>query len=263
MKILSSERLRKAQIRPKWLKTSFSLMSLSTFVLFDNLARKKEQHTNGEILNFRKMTTKQKVKIDFSRFKDHEFLVMVQTVIAAMTGNENFETPTPALEDIVSLLEDYSDKLSIARKRRSPEDTALKNESRIPLMKMMQQLAYYVNSVAAGRLSALLSSGLPIGRENSQALVPLAVQGVKLSDGRQSGQVRLNFESQKNIRVYEYCYRKVSDPEEEWSDRFVTTSSRGNIIAPLEVAKLYEVKVRAINTQGTGDWSQTVSILVR
>lgn len=209
------------------------------------------------------MTTKQKAKINFSRLKDHELLLLVRTVLTAMEGNENFESPAPVLEDIETLLEDFTDKLTIARKRGSPEDTALKNESRAPLERGMKQLAYYVNSVSGGVLSTLLSSGFPIGGETSPTLIPMRVEAVKLSDGRQSGQIRLDFEKQRNIRVYEYCYRKVSEPEEEWSDRLTTTSSRGNIIAPLEVGQLYEVRVRAVNTQGAGDWSQTVSIIVR
>lgn len=209
------------------------------------------------------MTTNQKAKINFSRLKDHELLLLVRTVLTAMEGNDNFENPTPVLEDIELLLVDYTNKLTVARKRGSPEDTALKNESRVPLEKGMKQLAYYVNSVAEGVLSKLLSSGFPVGGARSLILTPLRVEGVKLSDGRQSGQIRLDFKKQSNIRIYEYSYRKVSVSAEEWSDRLTTTSSRGNVIAPLEVGQLYEVKVRAINTQGVGDWSQIVSIIVR
>ncbi|WP_312364902.1 fibronectin type III domain-containing protein [Sphingobacterium sp.] len=76
--------------------------------------------------------------------------------------------------------------------------------------------------------------------------------------------MRLDFDSQgKSVRVYDYCYRTLDTPDSEWSDRLTTTSSRGNIIAPLNVAQLYEFKVRAVNSKGPGDWSQTVSILVR
>lgn len=46
-------------------------------------------------------------------------------------------------------------------------------------------------------------------------------------------------------------------------DRFTTTSSRSNIFAPLEIRKFYEVQVRAVNTQDSGDWSDAASILVR
>jgi len=61
--------------------------------------------------------------------------------------------------------------------------------------------------------------------------------------------------------MYEYQDRMES--ESEWSDRLVTSSSKANIIAPLEVAQGYEVRVRAVNTHGVGDWSDTARILVR
>lgn len=207
---------------------------------------------------------KTKALIGFIKMKDDELMILGNTVINAMTGNVNFATPSPALEVVKTLLEDFSVKLAIARKRGSPEDTARKDESKEPLAEAMQQLAYYVNGIAKGHLSTLLSSGFPTSMPAVGSIVPAQVQGLKVSDGRQSGQVRLDFDSQgKSVRLYEYCYRTLETPDPEWSDRLTTTSSRGNIIAPLNVAQLYEFKVRAVNSKGPGDWSQTVSILVR
>ncbi len=209
------------------------------------------------------MATKAKALISFSRMKDDKLVVAANTIIGAMTNNPNYPQPSPDLADIQLLLDDFTAKLAASRKRGSPEDTALKRESKEPLAEALQQLAYYVNSVAKGHLSTLLSSGFPTNSQGGSELVPLPVESVRLSDGRQSGQVRLDFGRQKGIRVYEYRCRKAGNPEEAWSDRLSTTSSRGNIIAPLETGQQYEVQVRAVNTQGPGDWSQTASILVR
>ena len=125
----------------------------------------------------------------------------------------------------------------------------------------LRQLAYYVNGVAEGHLSTLLSSGFPTNSMTGSAQVPLKVEAVRLTDGRQSGQVRLDFGKQRHVLLYEYQYRMVE--EEEWSERYTTSSSRGNIIAPLTVAQRYEARVRAINTQGVGDWSDNANILER
>lgn len=195
--------------------------------------------------------------------KDDELMVAVSTIIGAMTGNANFPTPAPALQEVQDLLDDFSTKLAMARKRGSPEDTAHKNESRLPLIEALRKLGYYVNSVADGHLSTLLSSGFPTNSLPAQRLVPLPVEHVQLRDGRQSGQVRLDFAKQKNALLYEYRYREVAEEEIPWSDRFTTTSSRGNVIAPLTAACAYEIQVRAINTQGPGDWSNSARILVR
>lgn len=209
------------------------------------------------------MAAKMKALIGFSKTKDDELLVMATTVINAMRGNSNFPTPIPDLDDIQDVVDDFVAKLAIARKRGSPEDTAIKDEVKLELKQILQKLGYYVNSVADGKLSTLLSSGFPTNATATAGMVPLMVEHVRVSDGRQSGQMRLDFESQKRVLIYEYCYRKVTTPEEEWSDRLTTSSSQMNIIAPLEVGVFYEVKVRAVNTKGVGDWSNVVRLLVR
>lgn len=209
------------------------------------------------------MATKMKALIGFGKMKDDQLVIACNTIILAMTGNTKYPQPTPALTDIQWLLEDFTARLAVARKRGSPEDTALKEESRQPLIVAMQQLGYYVNSVAQGHLSTLLSSGFPTNSSSFANQVPLKVDNVRLSDGRQSGQVKLDFAAQKIATIYEYRYRTRSDSPVEWGDRFTTTSSRSNVIAPLEVGKFYEVQVRAINTQGVGDWSDSANILVR
>lgn len=201
--------------------------------------------------------------IGFGKMKDDELMMVVTTIIGAMTGNTNFETPRPPLEDVQDLLDDFSAKLAAARKRGSPEDTALKDESRLPLIAALQKLGYYVNGEAEGQLSVLLSSGFPTNSLAVGNLVPLRIEAPRLSDGRQAGQMRLDFSKQNKVLFYEYRYRKQAQPESDWSDRFVTTSSRGNIIAPLEEGVRYEVQVRAVNSQGAGDWSQVAMWLVR
>lgn len=209
------------------------------------------------------MTNKTKALIGFARMKDDELLVAGNTIIGAMTDNQHFSSPTPTLAEVQVLLDDFSNKLAQARKRGSPEDTALKGDSRMVLEDSLQQLGYYVNSVAKGHLATVLSSGFPVSTSPTTNLVPLRVESVKLSDGRQSGQVRLDFAKQNKVLLYEYCYRQHSEPELEWSERITTTSSRGNIIAPLPPGERVEVRVRAINSKGVGDWSETASLLVR
>lgn len=209
------------------------------------------------------MAIKSKALVGFPGMKDDELMVAANTIVAAMTDNSNFPEPSPDLDVISNLRDDYSDKLAASRKRGAPEDFALKDESKDELAERLQQLGHYVNSVARGRLSIVLSSGFPTNSPDAPPQAPTPVENVRVSDGRQSGQVKLDFAKQKNVRVYEYQYRMADLPNEPWSERYTTTSSRGNIIAPLDPARYYEVHVRAINTHGIGDWSQIVRILAR
>lgn len=107
------------------------------------------------------MATKMKALIGFAKMRDDELVMSCRTIIGAMTANPKYPNPTPDLLDLESILEDFITKLAVSRKRGSPEDTALKNESRGPLIVALQQLGYDVNGVAQGHLSTLLSSGFP------------------------------------------------------------------------------------------------------
>ncbi|TJZ63329.1 fibronectin type III domain-containing protein [Sphingobacterium olei] len=208
------------------------------------------------------MVTTHRALNGFKSMKDDELVITVQTIVRAMDGNTHFATPSPTLEDVQTQLDDFTAKLAAVRKRGAPEDTALKNESRVILVDTMAKLSYYVNLTANGVLSVLLSSGFPTNPLPAAAQPPVKVVGVRLLDTNQSGQVRLQFQMQKRVRIYEYQYAKAADPE-NWSERQSTTDSRITIIAPLEPGIRYFFQVRAVNQHGAGDWSDSASIIVR
>jgi len=210
------------------------------------------------------MARKIKALTNFTRLKDDELLVLVNTINRAMSNNSSYSTPEPSLANVRVIINEFSSKLSIAKKRGSPEDTALKNESRLRLLDTLKRLSYYVNITAEGKLSVVLSSGFPIHSISYGTFIPIAPTGLTLKDGRLSGQVRIDFDKQKGILIYEFCYRMVDlEQERDWEDHLMTTSSKGNIIGALIVGQVYEVKVRAINRKGIGDWSSVVNWMVR
>lgn len=201
----------------------------------------------------------------FKRMSDEHFSTLASTIYNAMDSNPYFDAPSPELEDVKTAMDAYDEKLAMARRKGSPYDTAVKNEARQELEKILAELAFYVNKVAEGNLPKLLSSGFQVSSDPRTQHIPVRVEGVKLSDGRQSGQLVLRFEMQENVRLYEYCYAFERDEEREhvWSEILKTTSSSGNLIAPTIPGKYYYVRVRAINTQGIGEWSEPVSMMAR
>ena len=185
---------------------------------------------------------------------------VVSTIILAMTGNVNFPDPVPTLEVVQTALDDYNLKLATATKRGSPEDTALKNESKAALALLMKQLAVYVTTAAGETLSVLLSSGFPVPNYPSIGQSPSLVEGIKLKDGRQSGQLQLLFSSQRNVLLYEYQYTQEKDSLGEllWGDTYRTSSSRDNMIHAMPYSRCY-VRVRSVNRHGESEWSEAVS----
>jgi len=212
------------------------------------------------------MKKNQKANFSFQKLTDGNLQTLADTVVHAMTDNPNFPNPTPSLDDVITEKNDFREKLAAARRRGSPYDTARKNEVRVKLEKILSQLAFYVNTVADGNFAILLSSGFEISKYRSAVLSPKQIDYVRLTDGRNSGQMVLSFERLENSRLYEY---RVSDKKDAngdivWDEKIhTTTSSQSNIIQPVTPGKTYYVTVRSINSRGTGDWSVPRSWIAR
>ncbi|SEM33189.1 hypothetical protein SAMN05216436_103230 [bacterium A37T11] len=197
--------------------------------------------------------------------KDTDLLNIGNTVEAAMTGNTNFTTPSPALTVLTAANDDFRAKMEVASRKGSPLDKSLKNDSREVLEQVLKELAFYVNKVANGQLSVVLSSGFPVTGQPVKSTLPGIPERVKLADWLQSGQMMLSFDPLPDAWIYEYCYTDQKDAEGNigWTEPFTTTRSRNNLLAPVTPGVTYYARVRARNGNGVSDWSLTVSLIAR
>lgn len=211
------------------------------------------------------MKNNQKAIIIFKTYSDENLAVLAGTVHAAMQVNPFFEDSNLDLTELEDAIEDFEEKLSISRRKGSPYDTALKNDSRVQLVQALEGIVFIVNKVANGNLTILLSSGLPISNYRSSILPPKIIEGLKLKDGHQPGQMLLSFNRQDNIRVYQYRYSKEKNEEGEiqWSDPIYTTRSMNNLIEPVVPGAIYYVSVRARNSKGISVWSDYITWMAR
>lgn len=200
----------------------------------------------------------------FSHVRDHDLLVRSKTIMLAMSSSVYFPDPQPHPGDMETHLQDFQEKLSICRSRGTPQDTAAKNAARLILVEDLRQLAFYVSKTAHGDLQVLLSSGFELSNIPKTRDIPEQVQGVVLSDGKQTGQMRLDFEKQPKVLLYQYRYAvDEGGKTSEWSEPFATTASRANILAPLHLYVRHYVQVRAVNSAGKSEWSEAVSHVTR
>ncbi|SEN42620.1 hypothetical protein SAMN05216436_11612 [bacterium A37T11] len=203
---------------------------------------------------------------NFKRMGDALLVTMVKTIIAALTQAViYFATPDPTLADVQAALDDFEAKLSIARRRGNPMETSAKDDSKAVLLELMRRLTFYVNNVANGSLTILLSSGFNLNMQVASGLPPEAPKNLRLREGRQKGQIRLDFDPVPTATAYEYRFTSEVDAENKplWGERYHTTSSSNNVISPVEAGKLYYVQVRALNTHGASDWSYTLDYIGR
>ena len=100
---------------------------------------------------------------------------------------------------------DYEEKLSEARKRGSPYDTAAKNEAWKVLEDNLTELAFYVNKVAKGNLATMLSSGFPVSKYRNSVLSPDIVRNLIVTDGRHKGEMVLSVANYSFVLMQSIC----------------------------------------------------------
>ncbi len=195
--------------------------------------------------------------VGFSGVKDDALATKANTVLQAMDGHPLFPTPVPALATVQAAYEDYALKLAEARRRGSPRETTLKNQSKAVLIGLLKKLGAYVADVADGDLAVIQASGFDASAGQGAGTVPGQPLGVRLLNGRLASTLQLTFFQVPGARLYEYRYAQVpvGGAGPDWSDRIVTSNSRITIIAGLQRVTEYMVQVRAVNNYGPGDWS--------
>lgn len=208
---------------------------------------------------------KERLLLSYTHLTDYELSTLAGRVLVAITGNPHFADPMPALADFEPLVNDYRAKHEIASRRGSALEISEKNESRRLLLQALKQLAFYANTVADGSQPVLVSSGLILASQPSEVFVPDVPRLLRLRDGRISGQMRLDFEAVKD--AWEYLYTVSGTVDEQgaivWPEPQLTTRSNLNFIDPVEPGTIYYARVRARNSKGLGDWSETVSLIAR
>lgn len=208
---------------------------------------------------------KERLLLSYTHLTDYELSTLAGRVLAAMTDNDNFPDPAPSLAELEPLVNTYRTRHEIASRRGSALEISQKNESRQLLLEAFKQLAFYINTVSDGSQPMLVSSGLILASQPREVYVPDIPRLLRLRDGRVSGQMRLDFEPVKDAFEYLYTVSDTVDGQGNvvWPDPVLTTRSKRNFIDPVEPGTTYFARVRARNSKGMGDWSETVSLIAR
>ena len=105
----------------------------------------------------------QKAIVNFAKERDAAIIPPCEFIIASMTGNASFPTPTPALTEMQDLLDSYSQALSDAASR-DRNKVAIKNQLRQQLNAALNQLGNYVNTQSQGDVTMIISSGFNVSK---------------------------------------------------------------------------------------------------
>ena len=206
------------------------------------------------VLNFRRMAA--------------EVLLPTSKDICAKINNPNFappHAPPPSVD--LSTLQTANDALAAAitaSLNGGKIERAQKNQAKEVVVKLLVQLAHYVEANCHGDMTIFLSSGFtPVS--SVKTLVPPVSEAIRRIDpGPNSGQVRITPMGNPDAYSYEVQYAPVSTEGAvgAWKNQPIATIRPVPVISGLTPATIYAFQVRALTKAGFTDWSDSVQRIV-
>ncbi len=208
---------------------------------------------------------KWKARINYSWLKNDELAVLTGKVSEALTDNPDFVSPNALIDTFKEAAADYLAKLQMATRGGSKHDIDMKDESRVNLLVAFREVAQAVNSVAQGSAAVISRAGLILGKQPSSLNRPGIILRVRLGDGTVSGEIAVSFQPDRVATEYLIEIGRALPGTEtiSWEQTFNARSSRKFFISDLDPGTRYYVRVQGRNAVGSGDWSESTSIIAR
>jgi len=192
---------------------------------------------------------------DLNLETDAELENFAQGIIAALTGNAHFPTPTPTLASVTDAIDAYSVTLQTIAARQSAlrEAFTLKEQARAVVVQQLTYLANYVEIASQGNEAKIESAGMGVRSPAVPVGVPSMVTNLAAALSDFPGAVDLNRDPTTGANSYEVqC--KLHEDAAQWTTFKIVTSSRITVDG-LTPGSLYAFQVRAVGAAGPGPWS--------
>lgn len=205
----------------------------------------------------------------FHRLNEDSFAARVGCIVEGMTNNRFFPEPwwksIGSGPTVASLTEDLQ-AYSLAKSEASCGSNAaraLRKSLRAKLTADLRRLAQYIELKAGGNEEMLKSSGYALTKVPSPPRsTPLpAPQNLRLKKGDLSGTLVATCSAVRGAGSYEaHICEGAPGVASNWKQIGVFATCRRMVIKNLTPGVLYHVRVRAINFNGMGAWSDVASL---
>lgn len=187
-----------------------------------------------------------------------EKIAFYRNVITNMTGNAAFPTPGTSLTEAATTV-DYLESCATAARDGSRTAVATMHAVELTADTIFRKLGTYVEQVAAGDESKILSSGFKPSRQ------PISIQKPELTveNGANSGSVRLVARSVAKAGAYIWQMAKDTQPltDAGWSVTATTTRTTHEVSGLNPSTRCY-FRVAAVTPDGTSDFTSAVMKVV-
>jgi hypothetical protein len=199
-----------------------------------------------------------KVLLSFTQIAPAEKASYYRNVVAKFTGNALLPTPIISLADLTTALDKFETNILAARDGGHLA-VAVMHDSEIAIDKMFRSLAHYVDMIADGDETIILSAGFQASKDS----VPRVKAPITANDGDHSGSVKINYKANERAGAYIIQWSKDALPSTDngW-EVLATVTQTTYVVSNLIVGCYYYFRVASVTPDGTTEFSEPVRKLV-
>jgi hypothetical protein len=200
------------------------------------------------------------VKSDFPR-NQAKFIAFAENVAVCLTGNTTFPAPPVTPAALTALIAILSAAEALANKRGAGAATA-RDTAREHVETGLRQDEAYVEAIIATMAlldarAALATSGFLEKKASTYAKGPYSVD-----DGKLSGSADIDVKALGRHGTVQYCHQSSLTGSAPWVDYPPTIETKFTITG-LPVGTVVSFRYRPLVKGAYGNWSQTLTLLIR
>ena len=194
-----------------------------------------------------------------NRDSDPNVVARVRGIVAAMSGNVSYPTPTPTLAVVETALNEFATAVYEADDGGKAL-TCGKNDKRKALVLLVRALACYVTAVCNGDYATLLTSGFPTHKPTRSRIGQLPAPAMlTVTLGLHSGELDASVAPVSGALLY--TWRVTTGPTREVV-KTSQSSATYTTFAGLTPGVIYFVEANVVGTAGPSNWTGPVSQMV-
>jgi hypothetical protein len=201
-----------------------------------------------------------RIKLELRQLDIPSKIKKAESIVACMTGNENFPYPDPTLSDLTKAYKDLETKyneVQIAR-QTAQQKTAEMNASELELDSKLTHLATYVENKAKGNVIVIKSAGMDVRADSVPVGLPAKTEILYLTEAGHNGELKLKWSKVRGAKSYNIEISDNSKKSPAWTV-FDTTTKTKAVIRNLTSGTRYCFRVQAIGAAGKGPYSEPIT----
>lgn len=198
-----------------------------------------------------------KIKLGLSRLPLPEKIAKARQIITALTGNQEFRTPSPALADVTAAVDALEAAAATAQASRQDAKTKTSDQNNKDdvVDRLLTQLAAYVESVAGDDQRMIQSAGMDTRTQaGASTEAPSKPHGLSATIGDRDGEIDLSWDTVAGAKSY--VIEKSPDPPTPTGCAHAGVSTKSKMtIGDLTSGTRYWFRIAAVGTSGQSGWS--------